>query len=73
MPPEALAVANGRIARAGTSPYADPVTAYRAAMKDARPGERIVVFGSFQVVGAILSLVDGETWLPCGARAGAPF
>ena len=73
VPAEALAVAIGRIARAGTSPYADPVTAYRAAMKDARPGERIVVFGSFQVVGAILSLVDGETWLPCGARAGAPF
>ena len=73
VPAEALAVAIGRIARGGTSPYADPVTAYRAAIKDARPGERIVVFGSFQVVGAILSLIDGKTWLPCGARAGAPF
>jgi len=68
----ALAAAIGRIARGGISAHADPVMAYWAAIKDARPGERVVVFGSFQVVGAILPLVNGETRLPCGARAGSP-
>ena len=70
--PGVLAAAIGRIARGGISAHADPVMAYRAAIKDARPGERVVVFGSFQVVGAILPLVNGETRLPCGARAESP-
>ena len=70
--PGALAAAIGRIARGGISAHADPVMAYRAAIKEARPGERVVVFGSFQVVGAILPLVNGQTRLPCGARAELP-
>ena len=70
--PGALAAAIGRIARGGISAHADPVMAYRAAIKEARPGERVVVFGSFQVVGAILPLVNGQTRLPCGARAESP-
>ena len=70
--PGVLAAAIGRIARGGISAHADPVMAYRAAIKEARPGERVVVFGSFQVVGAILPLVNGETRLPCGARAESP-
>ena len=70
--PGVLAAAIGRIARGGISAHADPVMAYRAAIKEARPGERVVVFGSFQVVGAILPLVNGPTRLPCGARAESP-
>jgi len=70
--PGVLAAAIGRIARGGISAHADPVMAYRAAIKEARPGERVVVFGSFQVVGAILPLVNGQTRLPCGARAESP-
>ena len=69
--PGVLAAAIGQIARGGISAHADPVMAYRAAIKDARPGERVVVFGSFQVVGAILPLVNGETRLPCGAGGGS--
>ena len=69
--PGVLAAAIGQIARGGISAHADPVMAYRAAIKDARPGERVVVFGSFQVVGAILPLVNGATRLPCDAGGGS--
>lgn len=36
--------------------YADPIGAYEAARKVAGPADRIVVFGSFKTVGAILQL-----------------
>jgi dihydrofolate synthase/folylpolyglutamate synthase len=36
--------------------FSDPVLAYHAAMHDARPGDWVVVYGSFLTVGAIFAL-----------------
>ena len=41
--------------------YSDPISAYRGALGHAKPGERLVVFGSFQLVGAILSITDSDS------------
>ena len=41
--------------------YSDPISAYRGALCHANPGERLVVFGSFQLVGAILSFTDSDS------------
>jgi folylpolyglutamate synthase/dihydropteroate synthase len=40
--------------------YADPVAAFVGARTAALPGDRIVVFGSFFVVGDILGFLEDE-------------
>ena len=40
--------------------YSDAVAAYRGGLSQARPGERLIVFGSFLLVGAILSDTESE-------------
>lgn len=46
----------GGLKRVARGLYADPVTAFEAARAAASPSDRIVVFGSFKTVGAILEL-----------------
>jgi len=39
----------------------EPVSAYQRALGTAQPGDRIVVFGSFYLVGAILAVLREDT------------
>jgi dihydrofolate synthase/folylpolyglutamate synthase len=41
--------------------YADPVAAYRAARADAAEADRIIVFGSFLTVAAVLATRAGRS------------
>ena len=40
----------------------EPIHAYETAMQSASPGDRVLVFGSFYLVGAILNLVSEDTF-----------
>jgi folylpolyglutamate synthase/dihydropteroate synthase len=51
------AVAAAGLAPAETSP--DVATAFRRAQEIARPDDRILIFGSFLTVSAVLALTDG--------------
>ena len=42
------------VPQAGTFEHASVAEAYRSARREARPGDRVVIFGSFQTVGAVL-------------------
>ena len=40
--------------------WPEPLHAYKMVMQLARPGDRVLVFGSFYLVGAILNLVSED-------------
>ncbi|MFC3907586.1 bifunctional tetrahydrofolate synthase/dihydrofolate synthase [Legionella dresdenensis] len=46
----------------GTLCYNDPLLAYQAACQQAAPGDLIIVYGSFIMVGSVLSSLKGEKY-----------
>ncbi|MDP6399657.1 MAG: bifunctional tetrahydrofolate synthase/dihydrofolate synthase [Arenicellales bacterium] len=56
-----LAAALSRNGNCSWQSCPEPVSAYQRALRTAQPGDRIVVFGSFYLVGAILALLREET------------
>ena len=49
--------------------WSESLHAYKMAMELARPGDRVLVFGSFYLVGAILNSVSEDTLLGLNATA----